>query len=144
MLAVSLGVTLLAVGTASAQAPADPKAAVSRLLQSIKTNDASIYAEVGPKLIMMATPDFGVPVSFDEARKTFGSCSLVSLSDPKPLDGVAASIVTAKMTCGPPHPPGPVPFDFMADGKLVHGIYPGGIERFYPKLAKKPPPAPGP
>jgi len=143
MLVVSLGVTLLAA-TASAQPSADPKVAVSRLLQSIKTNDASSYAEVGPKLIMMAAPDFGVPVSFDEARKTFASCSLVSLSDPKPLDGVPASIVTATMTCGPPLPDGPVAFDFMADGKVVHGIYPGGIERFYPKLAKKPPPAPGP
>jgi hypothetical protein len=133
-----LGVILLAAGTASAQPPADPKVAVSRLLQSIKTNDASTYAEVGPKLIMMATPDFGVPVSLAEARKTFGSCSLVSLSDPKPLDGVPASIVTATMTCGPPVPAGPVSFDFMADNKQVHGIYPGGIERFYPKLAKKP------
>jgi hypothetical protein len=139
---VSLVVTLLAASTASAQARADPKAAVSRLLQSIKTSDASVYAEVGPKLIMMATPDFGVPLSLDEARKTFGSCSLVSLSDPKPLDGVPASIVTATMTCDPPLPSGPVRFDFMADGKLVHGIYPGGIERFYPKLAKKMPPGP--
>lgn len=144
VLVVALAATLFAAGPASAQPLADPRAAVSRLLQSIKANDAPAYAEVAPKLIVMAAPDFGVPVSFDEARKTFAGCSLVSLSDGRALDGVPASIVTATMTCGPPFPPGPVAFDFMADGKVVHGIYPGGIGRFYPKLAKTPPSSTGP
>jgi hypothetical protein len=139
ILAALLGVTLLLIANASAQAsPADAKTAVSRLLEAIKTSDRTLYAEIGPQLVMMATPDFGVPVNFEEARKTFGSCSLTSLSDPKPLDGIPASIVTATMTCGPPLPAEPVTFDFMADGKVVHGIYPGGIGRFYPDVGKKP------
>jgi hypothetical protein len=139
ILAALSGAMLVVVANASAQtAPADAKIAVSRLLEAIKTGDRTRYTEISPKLVMMATPDFGVSVSFEEARTTFASCSLTSLSDPKPLDGFPAFIVTATMTCGPPLPAGPVTFDFMADGKVVHGIYPGGIGRFYPNLGKKP------
>ena len=141
ILAVLSGAMLLVVGNAGAQtAPADARVAVSRLLEAIKAGDRARYTEIGPKLVMMAAPDFGVPVSFEEARKAFGGCSLTSLSDPRPLDGFPASIVTATMTCGPPWPAEPATFDFMADGKVVHGIYPGGIGRFYPNLGKKPHP----
>jgi hypothetical protein len=120
MLVVSLAATLLA-------GAADSKSAVPRLLEAIRTGDRTTYAEVAPKLVMMAAPDFGVPMDFDEAKKSLGACSVVSLSDPRALDGVPVSIVTATMT----------------DGKLVHGLYPGGIERFYPRFARKSPPAPG-
>ena len=122
--------------------PVDAKAAVSRLLEAVRENDPALYAEVGAKLFIMAAPDFGVPVSFDEARELFGQCALTYLSDAKPLASIKSSIVAATMTCGAPLPAGPVTFDFLADSKLVHAIYPGGFARFYPNAPKLPVPTP--
>jgi len=127
-----IAVLFAPISAAALDPPGNAKAAVSRLLDAVKTGDGGLYAELGPKLVMMAAPDFGVPISFDEARKAFGGCSLTSLSEPKSLDSVPASLVTATMTCGAPWPKGPLTFDFLADSSAVHGIYPGGFRRFYP------------
>ena len=134
LVALCAAALLIATSVSAQTPPADSKTAVSRLLESVRTTDRALYAQVGSGLFIFAAPDFAVPVTFDQAQKLFGGCSLTSLSDPKPLEGAApASIVTATMTCGPPLPQGPLTIDFMADEKVVHAVYPGGYERFYPK-----------
>jgi hypothetical protein len=129
---------ILVTTTARAEPPpAGAKAAVSRLLEAIRTSDQAHYTEVGSQLVIMAAPDFGVSISFAEARELFASCSSTSLSDPRPVStSIPAYIVTATMTCSAPLPAGPITFDFMADAVQVYGIYPGGIDRFYPKGRK--------
>lgn len=136
-LAALVAIALIASAVRAEPGPVSAKTTVSRLLDAIRRGDQAGYAEVGPKLVIMAIPDFGAPVSWEDAQRTFGPCSLQSLSEPRPLDGVPAYIVTATMTCSAPFPQGALTFDFMADREQVHGVYPGGIDRFYPDLRKR-------
>jgi hypothetical protein len=63
---------------------------VSRFLDAIRRGDQASYAEVAPDLVVMAAPDFGMRVNWDDAHETFGQCSFQSLSEPKTLDGVVS------------------------------------------------------
>ena len=130
----------MATGVHAQPTPAGATQTVDSLLQAIRADDASRYAQIAPTLTVMVAPDFGVPVSFAQARKTFGPCKVSSLSSPKPLAGMPDhALVTAVLTCEAPLPQGDLTFDFLADAKEVYGIYPGGFERFDPGARKAQP-----
>ena len=131
---LALLVTALMTSAAYADPPqGSATTTVSRLLDAIQRRDQASYEEITPRgLVFMAAPDFGMTIHWNDAVQIFGHCSLQSLSEPKPLDGVPAAVVTATMTCPTPFPPGPLTFDFIADDQQVLGIYPGGMDRSPP------------
>jgi hypothetical protein len=134
-LMISFAALLPATSQAQASSSASPSAAihtVNRLFEAIHSNDAQAYSEVASKLVVMEAPDFGVPLTIEQARKVFDGCSLTSVSEPKPLEGVpGAFIIPATMNCSGKVPPGPLKIEFLGDDNQVIAAYPGGLSAFY-------------
>lgn len=124
---------VLAAGPAGAAQPASGPSSpasrsVVRLLEVLRKNDVEGFSKVAPSLVIMAAPDFGVPVPFADARKLFEQCVVSDVMEASPIkDMPAYYAVAATMTCAaePPRPAATV--EFLADGKQVYVIYPRGM-----------------
>jgi hypothetical protein len=120
---------LAATGAHAAPVASTPSSPASRnairLLDLVRTNDATGFSALAPNLVIMRAPDFGVPLGFADARKVFDGCTLSAVAEAKPIEGVpGAASVTATMTCAM-RPP--VAVEFLAGDRQVYSVAPAGM-----------------
>lgn len=109
---------------------------VGRLFEAIKSHDAAAYTRLAPHLILMAAPDFGVPLTLELAQRTLGSCTPVAVDAPYKAQnpskmmapGDDALLVPATLECSTPTASKRVPVEFQVDDQEVYVIYPGGLK----------------
>ncbi len=55
-----------------------------RFFQAIQNDDQRLYGSVASRIVLMATPDFGVPMALPAAREAFGKCRVLEISPERP------------------------------------------------------------
>ena len=94
--------TLAMIATAQAAAvPSEPADSIVRqFVVAITSGDRNAFERLAPELIMMVTPDFGVPSAFADVSKTFGDCQFDRPERPQAVEGIeSVSSVHIAMTC---------------------------------------------
>lgn len=116
-----------AAGPADAGVFRSADESVRRFFHAIQTDDERLYGSVAPRIVLMAAPDFGVPMPLGEAREAFAKCTVLSVSQEKPLAEMKGfKSATAKLTC-PIDGLGALDVEFISRrGELV-SAYPGGL-----------------
>jgi hypothetical protein len=124
-----MATALAATGANAAPVASTPSSPASlnaiRLLDLVRTNDSAGFSTLAPNLVIMRAPDFGVPLSFADARKIFEGCTLSGVSEAKAIERVpGVGSVTATMTCST-RPP--VAVEFLAGDRQVYSVAPAGM-----------------
>jgi hypothetical protein len=123
-----LVLSALAAGSAQAGVFRRADESVRCFFQAVQTNDQRLYGLVAPRLVLMATPDFGVPMALPQAREAFGKCTVLEVSPEKPLpESKDLGLATAKLSCPAIDPVKALEIAFVSrHGKLVTA-YSGGM-----------------
>jgi hypothetical protein len=119
---------------ALAATPDDAKVSVTRFFEAIAQNNGPEYSQVAPQVYIMAAPDFGVPMSLDQARQALEGCRLRQIDNIKALDRVPGAFqVLVTLVCPTERHIAPTA-GLLTDGQHILAVYPGGF----------PPPRPHP
>lgn len=130
-LAASLTALLIlsSLATSSAEAGGVRRAdeSVGRFFKAVQDNDERLYGSVAPEIVLMAAPDFGVPMPLAGAREAFAKCTVLAVSPEEPMAEMRGfKFATAKLSC-PTDGLGALDVAFVARrGKLL-AAYPGGF-----------------
>ena len=122
-------VALSALTASSAEAGVFRQAdeSVRRFFQAVQTNDERLYGSVAPRIVLMAAPDFGVPMPLAGAREALEKCTVLSVSREKPLAEMTGfKSTTAKLAC-PANGLGTLDIEFISRRGELLIAYPGGM-----------------
>jgi len=105
----------------------EAKAGVTRFFEAIERSDRSAYSQVAPRVYLIAAPNFGVPLSFEEARQAFAACRLQQIQKAEALDEEPGAFqVVVSLACPSDRHISPT-VGVLTDGKFVVAVYPGGF-----------------
>lgn len=117
-----------------AATPDDAKVTVTRFFEAIMQSDSPEYLQVAPQVYIMAAPDFGVPMSLDQAHQALGGCRLQTIDNIRAVDRVPGAYqVLVTLACPAERHIAPTT-GLLTDGQHILAVYPGGF----------PPPRPHP
>ena len=127
---LSLGVVMAAAVHVQAGEVSRPTVAelnVSRFFEAVRADNAKAYRAVAPKMVLMVSPDFGVPIGLAEARATFVNCQPQEIARPTKVTEVHGAVLVAVSLSCSDAPDGPVKVDFLVRRGRLLAAYLGGV-----------------
>ncbi len=110
-----------------------------RFFQAIQNDDQRLYGSVASRIVLMATPDFGVPMALPAAREAFGKCRVLEISPERPeprIKGLKST--TAKLSCPPDGLGESFEIEFVSRRGELLVAYPGGQPPLQPRAESSP------
>lgn len=123
------GVMAVAVHVQAAEVsrPTVAELNVGRFFEAVRADDAKAYRALAPKMVLMVTPDFGMPIGLAEARATFVNCQPREIARPTTVTEVHGAVLVAVSLSCSDAPDGPVKVDFLVRRGRLLAAYLGGL-----------------
>lgn len=122
----AIAIMLTAFEVANKPPPEPAEVTVQKFVAAIKSKDSVTFAKMAPELVLMVTPDFGIPSPFSDVSRTFGVCEFNGIQPGVPIERLPGAVsVRAKLDCPDSSPlKGSHDFVFLTSDGKVAGMYP--------------------